>query len=130
MYLVTLLSSWQTLARANSYQGKIIKVFWMTIFVSCYENISVNSYVILINWLHFIPGNALNVIKKTKLQEKYSESGFSHKNGGLTERIERLFNTPFRASPTAAKSKECIECRRRGKNCLLVKYTFFYLDTI
>ena len=76
----------------------------------------------------FLLGNAAS--SKTKLNKwneiEYvdSRSTYGQSDGyGLPIPTERLFNVPLRATPEAARSPQCVACRARGRQCLIVRHT-------
>ena len=53
-----------------------------------------------------------------------SRSNYGQSDGyRLSTPTERLFNVPLRATPEAAGSPQCVACKARGRECLIVRDT-------
>ena len=76
----------------------------------------------------FLLGNAasseIELTKWNEIEYVDSRSKNGKSNGNrLSMSTERLFNVPLRATPEAAGSPQCVACRARGRECLIVRDT-------
>ena len=73
-------------------------------------------------------GNAasseIKLNKRNGIEYVDSRSNYEQSDGHrLSIPTERLFNVPLRATPEAAGSPQCVACRARGRECLIVRHT-------
>ena len=62
--------------------------------------------------------------KWNEIEYVESRSNYGQSDGyRLSLPTERLFNVPLRATPEAAGSPQCVTCRARGRECLIVRHT-------
>ena len=87
----------------------------------------------------FLLGNAasseIKLNKRNGIEYADSWSNYGQSGGyWLSIPTERLFNVPLRATPEAAGSPQCVACRARGRECLIVRDTthinMFSIDVI
>ena len=76
----------------------------------------------------FLLGNAasseIKLNKRNGIEYADSRSNYGQSDGyRLSIPTERLFNVPLRATPEAAGSPQCVACRARGRQCLIVRHT-------
>ena len=76
----------------------------------------------------FLLGNAasseIKLNKRNGIEYVDSRSNYGQSDGyRLPIPTERLFNVPLRATPEAAGSPQCVACRARGRQCLIVRHT-------
>ena len=76
----------------------------------------------------FLLGNAasseIKLNKRNGIEYVDSRSNYGQSDGyRLSLPTERLFNVPLRATPEAAGSPQCVTCRARGRECLIVRHT-------
>ena len=76
----------------------------------------------------FLLGNAASsetkLNKRNEIEYVYNRSNYGQSDGfRLSIPTERLFNVPLRATPQAAGSPQCVACRARGRECLIVRHS-------
>ena len=76
----------------------------------------------------FLLGNAassgIKLNKRNGIEYVDSRSNYEQSDGyRLSIPTGRLFNVPLRATPEAAGSPQCVACRARGRQCLIVRHT-------
>ena len=113
-----------TLSKISDAQGKNF-IYW--ILVTCF----VFSFRYLMTFIIqniFLLGNAasseIKLNKRNGIEYADSRSNYGQSDGyRLSIPTERLFNVPLRATPEAAGSPQCVACRARGRECLIVRDT-------
>ena len=109
-----------TLSKISDEPGKNF-TYW--ILVTCFKY----SITFIIQNI-FLLGNAasseIKLNKRNGIEYVDSRSNYGQSDGyRLPIPTERLFNVPLRATPEAAGSPQCVACRARGRQCLIVRHT-------
>ena len=113
-----------TLSKISDEQGKHF-ICW--ILVTCLV-LSFRYLMTFIIQNIFLLGNAasseIKLNKRNGIEYADSRSNYGQSDGyRLSIPTERLFNVPLRATPEAAGSPQCVACRARGRECLIVRDT-------
>ena len=113
-----------TLSKISDEQGKNF-IYW--ILVTCFVLSFRYSMTFIIQNI-FLLGNAasseIKLNKRNGIEYVDSRSNYGQSDGyRLSIPTERLFNVPLRATPEAAGSPQCVACRARGRECLIVRRT-------
>ena len=113
-----------TLSKISDEQGRNF-IYWILVTYFVFKDLS--SYQIIIQRI-FLLGNAasseIKLNKRNGIEYVDSRSNYGQSDGyRLPIPTERLFNVPLRATPEAAGSPQCVACRARGRQCLIVRHT-------
>ena len=113
-----------TLSKISDEQGRNF-IYW--ILVTCFVFVFKYSITLFMQNI-FLLGNAassgIKLKKRNGIEYVDSRSNYGHSDDyRLPIHTERLFNVPLRATPEAAGSPQCVACRARGRQCLIVRHT-------
>ena len=110
-----------TLAKISDEQGKNF-ICWIP--VTCLVLSFRYSITVIIQNIFLLGNDAIKLNKRNGIEYADSRSNYGQSEGyRLSIPTERLFNVPLRATPEAAGSPQCVACRARGRECLIVRDT-------
>ena len=116
-----------TLSKISDEHGKNF-ICWILVTCLVILNRSFRYLMTFIIQNIFLLGNAasseIKLNKRNGIEYADSRSNYGQSDGyRLSIPTERLFNVPLRATPEAAGSPQCVACRARGRECLIVRDT-------